>query len=115
MSGEAIGAAPGPGAASASAVIGKPALRWSSRARTISEIESELAKIWSSISLTTPGEDGGPERRVAARSSVMSLVVVAGPSVRHRQRAERRRAPLRCRHGASECLDRIVEARGLEQ
>ena len=38
----------------------------------------ELGKIWASISLTTPGEDGDPERRVAARSSVMNLVVVAG-------------------------------------
>jgi glucose-6-phosphate dehydrogenase assembly protein OpcA len=41
-------------------------------------VATELAKIWSSISLTTPGEDGGQERRVAARSSVMNLVVVAG-------------------------------------
>ena len=60
------------------AVIGKPALRWSSRARSIAQIESELGKIWSSISLTTTGEEGGEERRVAARSSVMNLVVVAG-------------------------------------
>lgn len=59
-------------------VIGKPALRWSSRARSIAQIESELAKIWSSISLTTPNEEGTQERRVAARSSVMNLVVVAG-------------------------------------
>ena len=61
-----------------SQVIGKPALRWSSRARSIAQIEAELGKIWSSISLTTPGEDGGEERRVAARSSVMNLVVIAG-------------------------------------
>ncbi len=61
-----------------SAIIGKPALRWSSRARSIAQIEVELGKIWSSISLTTPGEDGGEERRVAARSSVMNLVVIAG-------------------------------------
>jgi glucose-6-phosphate dehydrogenase assembly protein OpcA len=58
--------------------IGKPALRWSSRARSIAQIEVELGKIWTSISLTLPGEDGGEERRVAARSSVMNLVVVAG-------------------------------------
>ncbi len=61
-----------------SPVIGRPALRWSSRARSIAQIESELAKIWSSISLTTTGEEGAEERRVAARSSVMNLVVVAG-------------------------------------
>ena len=58
--------------------IGKPALRWSSRARSIAGIEAELGKIWGSISLTTPNEDGGDERRVAARSSVMNLVVIAG-------------------------------------
>ncbi len=62
-----------------SAVVGKPALRWSSRARSIAQIESELAKIWSSISLTTRNEDGIDERHVAARSSVMNLVVIAGP------------------------------------
>lgn len=39
---------------------------------------AELAKVWSSISLTAPGQDGTPERRVAARSSVMNLVVIAG-------------------------------------
>ena len=62
-----------------SAIIGKPALRWSSRARSIAQIEAELGKIWTSISYrTTPGEDGGEERRVAARSSVMNLVVIAG-------------------------------------
>jgi glucose-6-phosphate dehydrogenase assembly protein OpcA len=59
-------------------VIGKPALRWSSRARSIAGIEMELARIWSSISLDTPNDEGQPERRVAARSSVMNLVVVAG-------------------------------------
>lgn len=75
MSGSAPATAP---AELPSAVIGKPALRWSSRARSIAQIEAELAKIWTSISLTTPGEDGGEERRVAARSSVMNLVVVAG-------------------------------------
>jgi glucose-6-phosphate dehydrogenase assembly protein OpcA len=59
-------------------IIGKPALRWASRARSIAGIETELAKIWSSISLATPNEEGRPERRIAARSSVMNLVVVAG-------------------------------------
>jgi glucose-6-phosphate dehydrogenase assembly protein OpcA len=67
------GSAPPP-----AAIIGKPALRWSSRARSIAQIETELAKIWTSISLTTRNEDGREERRVAARSSVMNLVVVAG-------------------------------------
>jgi len=55
---------------------GQPMLRWSSRARSIESVQEELARIWSSISLAMPGEDG-EERRVAARSSVMNLVVIA--------------------------------------
>jgi len=62
----------------APATPGRPVLRWASRARTVDGVAAELGKIWSSISLTTPGEHGDPERRVAARSSVMNLVVVAG-------------------------------------
>jgi glucose-6-phosphate dehydrogenase assembly protein OpcA len=56
---------------------GEPMLRWSSRTRSIAGVQAELERIWSSISLTTPGE-AGDERRVAARSSVMNLVVIAG-------------------------------------
>lgn len=56
---------------------GQPMLRWASRARSLDQIEVELGKIWSSISLTAPGDEGVPERRVAARSSVMNLVVIA--------------------------------------
>lgn len=59
-------------------VPGQPALRWASRARSIPEIEKELTRIWSSISLTTSNDEGEVERRVAARSSVMNLVVIAG-------------------------------------
>jgi glucose-6-phosphate dehydrogenase assembly protein OpcA len=61
--------------------IGKPGqavLRWNARTRSIAGIEAELARIWSSVSLTTPAEGGEPERRVAPRSSVMNLVVIAG-------------------------------------
>lgn len=63
---------------------GQPMLRWASRARSLDQIEVELGKIWSSITLTTPpaegtpAEEAVPERRVAARSSVMNLVVIAG-------------------------------------
>jgi glucose-6-phosphate dehydrogenase assembly protein OpcA len=67
---------PGPIAA-APAAPGQPMLRWASRARSVEAVATELAKIWSSISLTAPGPDGEPERRVAARSSVMNLVVIA--------------------------------------
>ena len=75
-----MGGAPAAGApvSAAMPVIGQPALRWSSRARSIAQIEKELARIWASISLDTPNDEGVSERRVAARSSVMNLVVVAG-------------------------------------
>ncbi len=56
--------------------IGEPAIRWSARAHSIAEIESELARIWSSQDLTTD-IDGQRGRHVAARTSVMNLVVVA--------------------------------------
>lgn len=59
------------------AAVGQPMLRWQSRAKSIDGIAAELGRIWSSISLTTEGP-AGDERRVAARSSVMNLVVIAG-------------------------------------
>lgn len=60
------------------AAPGRPVLRWASRARSIEGVATELGKIWSSVSLTTASEEGDAERRVAARSSVMNLVVLAG-------------------------------------
>ena len=57
--------------------VGEPVLRWSSRSRTIAGIEAELARIWASTTLTTLGADGEPERHIAARTSVMNLVVIA--------------------------------------
>jgi glucose-6-phosphate dehydrogenase assembly protein OpcA len=63
--------------AAATAAPGQPMLRWASRARSVEAVAAELGKIWASISLTAPGPDGEPERRVAARSSVMNLVVIA--------------------------------------
>ncbi len=62
----------------APAAPGRPMLRWASRARSIDGVAAELSKIWSSIALAMPGEGRGEERRVAARSSVMNLVVIAG-------------------------------------
>lgn len=55
---------------------GEPTLRWRSRARSIDEIEQELARIWSEPNLTTMVE-GEPGRHIAARTSVMNLVVIA--------------------------------------
>ena len=59
-----------------SIVLGQPVLRWSARAHSISEIETELAKIWAAQDLTV-NTDGEKTRHVAARTNVMNLVVVA--------------------------------------
>jgi glucose-6-phosphate dehydrogenase assembly protein OpcA len=56
--------------------IGEPTLRWSAKAHSIAEIESELARIWSSAELTTE-MDGEIGRHISARTSVMNLVVIA--------------------------------------
>ena len=58
------------------AKVGEPVLRWSGRADSIAGIETELMRIWASQDLT-PASDDAPGRRVAARTSVMNLVVVA--------------------------------------
>lgn len=55
---------------------GEPTIRFQSRARSIEDIEKELARIWSSTDLTAPIE-GEPGRHVAARTSVMNLVIIA--------------------------------------
>jgi glucose-6-phosphate dehydrogenase assembly protein OpcA len=56
--------------------LGEPVLRWSSRAHSIAEIETELARIWADrdVKMTIEGESG---RRIAARTSVMNLIVIA--------------------------------------
>jgi glucose-6-phosphate dehydrogenase assembly protein OpcA len=56
--------------------LNEPVLRWSARARSIPDIEKELSRIWARQDLTTQME-GKPGRHVAARSSVMNLVVIA--------------------------------------
>ena len=58
-------------------VVGQPALRWSSRTDSLAGIEAELARIWRSAPLTTDALGGVPERRIAARTSVLNLVVIA--------------------------------------
>jgi hypothetical protein len=55
---------------------GEPTLRWRSRARSIEEIERELTRIWAEPNKTVMIE-GQPGRHVAARTSVMNLVVIA--------------------------------------
>ena len=56
--------------------VNEPVLRWSARARSIADVEKELARIWANQDLTTE-VDGQPGRHVAARTSVMNLVVIA--------------------------------------
>ena len=56
--------------------VNEPVLRWSARARSIADVEKELARIWAKQDLTTE-VDGQPGRHVAARTSVMNLVVIA--------------------------------------
>jgi glucose-6-phosphate dehydrogenase assembly protein OpcA len=55
---------------------GQPVLRWSAHAHSLAEIEQAIARIWAKVDLSVgDGErDGG--RHVAARTSVMNLVVV---------------------------------------
>jgi glucose-6-phosphate dehydrogenase assembly protein OpcA len=56
--------------------VNEPILRWSARAHSIDDVEKELARIWARQDLTTE-MDGQPGRHVAARTSVMNLVVIA--------------------------------------
>jgi glucose-6-phosphate dehydrogenase assembly protein OpcA len=57
----------------------EPVLRWRSRAHSIEEVEQELARIWAQTNLRVDmNQDGvNDERHVAARTSVMNLVVIA--------------------------------------
>ena len=67
--------------------IGEPTLRWSARAHSINEIESELARIWATEERTVE-IDGQVARHVAARTSVMNLIVIARrPEVAERSAA----------------------------
>jgi glucose-6-phosphate dehydrogenase assembly protein OpcA len=54
-----------------------PELRWRTHVHDLAGIERELSRIWAAVPLATPA-NGVEERRVAARTSVMNLVVVAG-------------------------------------
>jgi glucose-6-phosphate dehydrogenase assembly protein OpcA len=56
--------------------VGEPTLRWSARAHSIQEIETELARIWAAQDLDLQ-VDGEKTRHVSARTSVMNLIVVA--------------------------------------
>ncbi len=55
---------------------GEPTLRWLSHARSIDDIETELGRIWSQPNLVLDADER-PGRHIAARTSVLNLVVVA--------------------------------------
>ena len=62
--------------------LNEPVLRWSARAHSIAEVESELARIWAKQDRAerADGDTDGVNdlvRHVAARTSVMNLVVIA--------------------------------------
>jgi glucose-6-phosphate dehydrogenase assembly protein OpcA len=56
--------------------VGEPVLRWSARAHSIEEIETELTRIWAGHELA-PTIDEPETRRISARTSVMNLIVIA--------------------------------------
>lgn len=59
-----------------SATPGEPTLRWAGHATSVAGIERELGRIWSQpLGMAAPEEGAG--RIVAARTSVLNLVVVA--------------------------------------
>ena len=59
---------------------GEPTLRWRSRAHSIEEVETELARIWAQTNLEVDLDHDGVNdgRHIGARTSVMNLVVIAG-------------------------------------
>jgi len=81
---EAGGGLPVPPVATQPGLPGQPVLRWSSRANTLDGVQRELARIWARR--PEAGPDGGdPELHVAARTSVLNLVVaVRRPEVGQR-------------------------------
>jgi hypothetical protein len=56
---------------------GEPTMRWASSAHSIDEIEKELARIWAQPDLVVDMDGGRAGRHVAARTSVLNLVVIA--------------------------------------
>lgn len=56
---------------------GEPTMRWMSRAQSIDDIEKELGRIWAQPNLVVPDDSEGGGRHIAARTSVMNLVVIA--------------------------------------
>ena len=56
---------------------GEPTMRWLSHAHSIDEIETELKRVWAQPNLMVGIDGTPPGRHIAARTSVMNLVVIA--------------------------------------
>ncbi len=86
--------------------LNEPVLRWSARAHSIADVEKELARIWARQDLTTEmeGQPGG--RHIAARTSVMNLVVIA----RHPEIAERGAATIQALTGRHPSRTIVVQS-----
>ena len=60
---------------------GEPVMRWRSRAHTIEDVEGELARIWAETNIQVDRDhdevNDQADRHVAARTSVMNLIVIA--------------------------------------
>ena len=85
--------------------LNEPVLRWSDRAHSIAEIETVLARIWARQDLTAD-VDGTPGRHIAARTSVMNLVVIA----RTRELAERSAATIQALTGRHPSRTIVVQS-----
>ncbi|MGK2851331.1 MAG: glucose-6-phosphate dehydrogenase assembly protein OpcA [Candidatus Limnocylindrales bacterium] len=85
--------------------LNEPVLRWSDRAHSIAEIETALARIWARQDLTAD-IDGAPGRHIAARTSVMNLVVIA----RTRELAERSAATIQALTGRHPSRTIVVQS-----
>ena len=85
--------------------LNEPVLRWSDRAHSIAEVETALARIWARQDLTTE-VDGTPGRHIAARTSVMNLVVIA----RTRELAERSAATIQALTGRHPSRTIVVQS-----
>jgi glucose-6-phosphate dehydrogenase assembly protein OpcA len=58
------------------ATAGEPTLRWAGHATTVADVERQLGRIWT-LPQQSAAREGSTERAVAARTSVLNLVVVA--------------------------------------
>ena len=87
-------------------MLNEPVLRWSARAHSIAEIETELARIWAQEDLTAIRSPEQAGRHIAARTSVMNLVVIA----RRPELAERTAATIQALTGRHPSRTIVVQS-----